>query len=468
MQRPLLPITIIAALVAAGCVAAPAPEDAQTAGDADVAFAPLVPPIPDFDFSTVVDPDHANHQLPALHEGGPGLSLVGHTGLMDLVEPGVRPSITQVDVWENYAVVSGMDGGLAFAIIDISDPANPTPVSWYPSVASGWTARFSDDGQYVFYGCQILNSAPYFSASAVKGTCEDANAVHTPGEEAAGIVAVDVSDKANPTFAAFLPVGGSHNIFVTSIDGNDTIFTSAVAILQFDRETKTLAQIAEVPGVHDSTVAKHPVTGDLLLFTGTGELSIWNVNDPAMPEQVYDGAADENDTWVGWHEQTLIPGLVDGRAILALGGESFTSTGGIPDAVAFVDVTDPAKPTLLSTWKPPFESAIPWASYLYSVHEMAATPTGQVAVSWYHAGVWVLDVSTQERQAEPAVLAAYLPNEVLNVVPSAFAQTPLPYVPFVWGAGWDARGYLVVPDMHTGLYVLEPEWGLHPALDGGQ
>jgi hypothetical protein len=38
----------------------------------------------------------------------------------------------------------------------------------------------------------------------------------------------------------------------------------------------------------------------------------------------------------------------------------------------------------------------------------------------------------------------------------------------VWGAGWTADGHLVVPDMHTGVYVLEPEWGLHPALDSGQ
>jgi hypothetical protein len=461
----ILALTVLAALALAGCITPQTPVDPLAAGEGAGAFAPLVPAVPDFDFSTVVDPDHANHQLPALHTGGHGLSLVGHAAIQSILPPTVSGSITQIDVWENYAVVSGMEGGMAFAIVDITDPAAPQAVSWWPSTANGWTARFSSDGQYVFYGCQMLG-APYASLALVKGTCEDAESVHVPGNPPAGIVAIDVSDKASPKFVSFLAAGGSHNIFVETISGVDTIFTASTAIIQLDRETGEMVQVAEVPGVHDATVAKHPVTGDWLLFTGTGELSIYNVNDPTAPELVFEGQGDEG--WVAWHEQTLVPGLVDGRVILVGGGESFVSTGGVPDIVSFLDVTDPANPTLLSQWKPPFESAIPWASYLYSVHEIAATPTGQVAISWYHAGVWVVDVSTQERQAEPAVLAAYLPANVLNVTPATFEQTAVPYVPFVWGAGWDARGYLVVPDMHTGVYVLEPEWGLHPALDSGQ
>lgn len=463
MQR-ILSFLVLAALALAGCVAAPSgedvtPESASAAGS-------LVPPAPDFDFSTVVDPDHANHQLPALHTGGHGLSLLGHAGIQDVLGPGVRGSITQVDVWENYAVVAGMEGGLAFAIVDIADPQAPKAVSSWPSAADGWTARFSDDGQYVFYGCQMLG-APYPSAATLVGTCEDPYAPHLPGANQAGVVVVDVADKASPKFVTFTPTGGSHNIFVTAINGTDYVFTAATTILKFDREAGKLEQIAEVPGVHDATVAKHPLTGDWLLFTGTSELSIYNVNNPAAPELVFEGDG-KGDAYVGWHEQTLIPGLVDGRVVLALGGETFLSPQGVPDIVTFMDVTDPASPSVLSQWKPPFETAVPWASYLYSVHEMAATPTGQVAISWYHAGVWVVDVSTKERQAEPVTLAAYLPANAINVVPSTFVQTAVPYVPFVWGAGWDARGHLVVPDMHTGLYVLEPDWGLHPAVDGGQ
>ncbi|HUR69384.1 MAG TPA: hypothetical protein VM370_09075 [Candidatus Thermoplasmatota archaeon] len=461
---------VLVVALAAGCVTVPTSTNEQ-APDAVAAFAPFVPPAPDFDFSTVIVPDHPSHQLPDLHMAGHGLELVGHAAISDIAPPESRASITQIDLWQNYAVVSGMEGGLAFAIVDLADPASPKAVSWYPSAADGWTARFSDDGNYVFYGCQLFSAPPfglvYNPTSNVKGTCEDADAPHAPPAAEAGVVAVDVSDKANPTFAAFLPVGGSHNIFVTSINGTDYIFTASTAILKFDRAAGKLEQVAEVPGVHDATVARHPVTGKLLLFTGAaeGSFAIYDVSDPAAPEVVYEGGLEGA---VGWHEQTLVPGLVDGRAVLALGGEHGTSTEGVMDAVSFVDVTDPVHPTLLSTWMPPFDGVVPWQGYLFSIHEMAATPTGQVAISWYHAGVWVLDVSTKERQAEPVTLAAYQPHELPNVVPSTFAQTPVPVVPFVWGAGWDARGYLVIPDMQTGVYVLEPEWGLHPALDGGQ
>lgn len=467
-MRVALPLSMI--LVLAGCVSVPSAEQVdEAAASAGAAF---VPPVPDFDFGTVVDPDHAAHAVPALHMGGHGLLLAGHAPIGEILPQTTRGSITQVDVWKNYAVVSGMEGGLAFAIVDIADAAAPKALSWWPSAADGWTARFSEDGNYVFYGCQLFGvgippiGLAYNTASQVRGTCEDPEAVHPPPAAQAGIVVVDVSDKSAPKFVHFLPSSGSHNIFTANIAGDDYVFTASTAILKFDREAMQLVQVAEVAGVHDASVAKHPITGDRLLFTGTGQLTIYDVDDPAAPELVYEGTGEEG--WVGWHEQTLIPGVVDGRVVIVLAGETGVSTQGVQDTVFFVDVTDPAKPTLLSEWKAPFNNVVPWNSYMYSVHEMAATPSGQVAIAWYHAGVWVLDVSTRERQAEPVTLAAYLPHEIPNVVPSTFAQTPIPMVPFVWGAGWDARGYLVVPDMHTGLYLMEPEWGLHPAIDGGQ
>lgn len=464
-----VPILAVLALALAGCVA-PA-NDVGSASTPDLTtFAPVTPAAPDFDFAKVVDPDHANHQLPMLHAGGHGLALTGFASVQDIVPPPLKASITQVDVQGGYALVSGMEGGLAFAILDITDPAKPKAVSYWPSAAQGWTARFSEDGNYVFYGCQMLGVPSGLATGTynmVKGDCKDPNAPHAPGSPQGGIVVVDVHDKAKPTFVDFLPGMAAHNLFVASINGTDYVFTNGVNIIKFDAAAGKLEEVANVPGVHDATVARHPITGDWLMFTGTQELSIYNVNDPAAPEVVWEAPKDKKE-FVGWHEQTLIPGVVDGRVVLALGGESYLSASGVPDIVSFVDVTDPERPALLSQWKPPFESKLPWAGYLYSVHEMAATPQGQVAISWYHGGVWVVDVSTKERQAEPVTLAAYLPNKLPTAIPSQFWQTAVPYVPFVWGAGWDARGYLVVPDMHTGVYVMEPEWGLVPTIDGGQ
>jgi hypothetical protein len=466
-MRSVAVVALLVSLVGAGCLSADEPgPDAVVTGDGE-SFAAVVPPEPDFDFSTVVDPDHASHSIASLHTAGHGLELVGHTGVGDLLPTTTRGSITAIDIWDHYAVVSGMEGGLAFVIVDLVDPAHPKAVGWAPSAADGWTARFSGDGNYVFYGCQMLTGQGY-APSTVVGTCEDPEAPHLPNQNPAGISAWDVSDKANPKFVDFIAVGGSHNIYAATIGGVDYIFTASTAIVRFDAANGTLAQVAEVPGRHDQSVVRHPVTGDWLLFVGTGELTIWNVNNPADPQLVYEPEGEV--PWTGWHDQTLVPGLVDGKAILLLAGESGVGTGGeaLPDVVSVVDVTDPTRPELLSQWQPPFRPLVPWAEYAFSIHEMAATPTGQVAIAWYHAGVWVIDVSTQDRQGGPVTLAAYQPHEGIDVLPSTFAQTPVPYVPMVWGAGWTADGHLVVPDMHTGVYVLEPEWGLHPALDSGQ
>lgn len=475
MRALVVPLLLLAA--SAGCLSTGGHPPASPGASAAGAFAPVVPEAPSFDFGAVVDPLHGAHSLPDLHTQGHGLTLKGHIGLGDILPPTTRGSITSIDIHGDYAVVAGMEGGLAFAIIDISDPSAPKAVGWAPSAADGWTARFSADGNTVFYGCQMLGATGSATAN-VYGTCEDPTAPHAPdvsqagvtGNNPGGVSAWDVTDKTQPRLLDFLPVAGSHNIYAQAIGGVDYVFTASTAIVKWDNATKRLEKVADVPGRHDQTVIQHPVTKDWLLLVGTGELTIWNVNDPADPQLVYE-PGEEQVPWTGWHDQVVVPGLVDGKAILLLAGETGVHTGGTerpPDVVSVVDITNPAQPTLLSTWSPPFATQLPYASYLYSVHEMAATPTGQVSIAWYHGGVWVIDVSTQERQGGPVILAAYQPHEAMDVVPSTFPQTPLPFVPFVWSSGWTADGHLVIPDMHTGVYVMEPEWGLHPALDGGQ
>ena len=468
------PLAVALLLTLAGCLASPGPDEAADGGgDAAPEFAPVVPPVPDFDFGTVVQPDHGNHNDPALHTVGHGLELVGHAYVHDVLPSEVKGAISAIDLWDDWAVVAGMDGGLGFALLDLSDRTAPEAVSWFRSAANGFSARFSDDGNYVFYGCQMLGPTGN-ALSNVQGTCEDPDALHAPdptnplGE--GGIVAVDVSDKSDPRFVDFLPGLGSHNLIVATIAGQDTIVTDAGEILVFDRAAGELRKLSEVPLRHDGTLARHPLTGDWLLAGGGGStLNIYSLSDPAEPTALCEDCLTG---FEGWHEQTFIPGLVDGRFLLALGGESVTGLGGeqLGEWMVLVDVTDPADPARLSQWQPPFAPLAPWVDYTFSIHEMAATPTGQLAIAWYHAGVWVVDVSTRERQADPAILAAYQPHESMPEVlePGTYSGHAVPFVPTVWGAGWTRDGYLVVPDVHTGLYVLEPAWGLHPAIDSGQ
>jgi hypothetical protein len=472
MQKPFT-VPVALAIVLAGCLTGTNETDPPTDPDPNAwvpfQFPAFTVPKPDFDFSTVIQPDHEAHNLPALHMAGEGLLLEGFAAVQDILPAGMRGSITQIDVLNGYALVSGMEQGPAFVILDITNPSQPRPLSYAPTVADGWTARFSkEDGDYVFYGCQIVSTAanpdPY-----LRGNCRDPNAGPPvngdPGLPASAVNVYDVRDKSNPRFVDSIPANGSHNIQTVKINGVDYVTTATTEIIKFDREQGRLEHVIFLPGQHDSTVGRHPLTGDWLLFTGrSGSFVVYNINDPYEPEVVLEPGAFSSD---GWHEQVLFPQLVDGRALLAVAGEAGVSAGGVGSKVTFVDITDPAKPVKLSEWRPPFAPVLPWAEYAFSVHEGAATPQGQFAIAWYHGGVWVVDVSTQERQKDPVIVAAYQPHEMMTAVPSTFVQTPVPYVPFVWSAAWDERGYLVIPDMHTGVYVLEPEWGLIPMLDGG-
>src|SRR5690348_17027734 len=115
-MRSAVLVVLLLSLAGAGCLS-DSTNNQVPAGMEE--FAPFVPPEPDFDFSTVVEPDHASHSLPSLHTAGHGLDLVGHTGVGDLLPTTTRGSITAIDIWDHYAVVSGMEGGLAFVIVDI-------------------------------------------------------------------------------------------------------------------------------------------------------------------------------------------------------------------------------------------------------------------------------------------------------------------------------------------------------------
>lgn len=456
-MRVNLTLAVASFALVAGCLGAEAPNEGPSP-DASVDD-PWSPPKPSHDFSAIIDPDHQLHGVAALHTNGAGVTLAGHTLLGDLLPDDYAAAFTQIDVWNGWAVIAGYHNGPSFVILDVSDPTDPEPVSYFPNVADGNSARFSKDGQYLFFGCQVGQEG---TIGKECGAPEDVRV----GPTTSGVSVFDVSDKAKPVFVDFEPDVASHNVQTQWINGKDYVFTNAVDIIEFDRESKKLTKVANVGGNHDATVAQHPVTGDWLLYTGAAELAIYNVNDPADPEEVLSAGA-----WtsgVGWHDQVPFPELVDGRALLALGGEYYTGTPDQPIAgVTIADITDPGNPIKLSYWEPPFAAVAPWAFYQFSIHEMAAHKDGQLAISWNHGGVWVLDVSTQERQAEPVVLAAYQPHEALDQVPHGGAQAFVPQVPRVWSVAWDARGYLMLPDMFTGFYVLEPEWGLRPGYDGG-
>src|SRR5687768_6672434 len=311
--------TLLLAVALSACLTppdeqTPAPTDGTGAGG----FEAFTVPKPDYDFKKIVDSEHgAAHSVASLHINAHGLKQVGHTGVQSILPATMKGSITQIDVWNGYAVVAGFDGGPAFIIIDVRDPKAPKPVSYTTTMSYGWSARFSDDGKYVFFGCQVIDSTNYPPQGRIVGDCQDTQKIHGgTGAPPQGVSVYNVEDKAKPRFVHWVQTKGTHNLQAAMIDGVDIIVSNFADIVEFDRASQKLKVLTTVPGRHDSTIVQHPITQDWLLITGGREFAIYNINEPAEPYAVV-----EPEQWkdgVGWHEQVMVPGVVDGRVLLAL------------------------------------------------------------------------------------------------------------------------------------------------------
>ncbi len=439
----------------AGCVSPADDLDASSTPD-DLADALPLPPT-DADFASIVVNDH-DHDDTSLHVDHAGLDLVGFDTLTEDLAPWAWYSgYSEPDVHGDLAVVASVEGNRAFTLVDVSDPADPEVLSHFYSWGENWDARFSDDGRFVFVGCQGGTPGGAYTQATGVGACI-APEGHAPQDTVENaVMAVDITDPEDPELVAWTPSGSIHNLETTTLDdGTVLVATSAGDLLEYLPDEERFELLTNFDARHDVSFGDHPETGVTYMFTGTQDLTIYDVSTPRDPEIV--GALDPQELPEGvtaWHEQSPSPTLVDGRWILAGAGED---SAGIPGTLTIFDITDPASIEVRGTWTLPGGPYTEQGSYKFSLHNIDVNADGQVAVAMYHAGVWVLDASTQARQDAPVTLAAYQPHEERLNPPMATPYGAFVNVPYVWGAQWHADGHLVVPDMNTGLYVLESAW----------
>jgi hypothetical protein len=469
MRAQLLAVFLLTAGLA-GCIGDTGDTTTQNANDTDETEA-FVPPTPDRGFKGAIETNHT-HRVPELHTDSHGFELVGHTSFDGFYPPNYQGGWGEVDVQGDVAAVSSGDGALGATLVDISDPANPTGLSYTTSTGADFDSRITEDGNYLAVGCQ--SSALFSPTHQVVGDCqEDALTPHAPSETTNVVSVYDISDLENPEPVAQLDTTATHNLWTATIDDTIYFFTNAVEILEFEPdapEGERLEKVGNVQGTHDVYVHQHPVTGDWLLYTGSPEdgtsMAIYDINDPSTPSPV----VKQMDGVVGWHEQTVSDTVIDGRVIAIGGGERLSSMGDVGgderQKLYVIDVTDPTEPEKLSTWKLPIDFQPPYVNYRFSAHNVDISPHGQVISAWYHGGMWAFDVSTQERQEAPATLGFYQPHEMYAAsAPPAVAVLDHGAVPIVWGPQWTEEGHVVLGDMYTGVYTLEPEWGLYPGAN---
>ncbi len=454
----------------AGCL----DDDAATAGiDPRVAnrvteTSPVRLPDPGMDFSNVVVTDHGApglHTVRALHGGSFGLDLAGYDALTDKMPPGAAGTgWGAAGLWQTYGCVAQWLGSGAIAIVDLADPAHPTVLSQVDDPLVNGDCQFSADGNYLFAGA-------YLSVAGTAGLENEPSCrpVLPSGCPAGGGINVwDVHDKAAPRHILFTDTGEYHTLQVhTDPATNLTYVIQAYSghIYRFEPEGPALVEVTQLqPMQHDMWVDQHPVTGDWLLYTGNGSGFIaYDFNDPTQPKVA--GEWQPDDSLAGqsmpgccaWHRQAQLPELIDGRAILVVAGEDCGGGNEVPYFV--MDVTDIANPAVLSSFDVPGDlqaDTMPTHLCEFTAHEFS-TYDGYVVTANYHAGAWLFDIGSPERLLDPLVLGYYIPaNEPLVEEPAFGAQDlTWPWNPFVWGAFFDERGYVLAGDFSSGLYVLE-------------
>ncbi|MBR79971.1 MAG: hypothetical protein CMA88_04215, partial [Euryarchaeota archaeon] len=157
-----------------------------------------------------------------------------------------------------------------------------------------------------------------------------------------------------------------------------------------------------------------------------------------------------------------------------------------------IDTTDPAKPFLVSKWRLPGEGTLANGSkhpqhyipggYIFSPHNGDTGVNGHVYWTHYHAGSWVTDhghiweeivwengvpepdrgFQAIEQLAPTHTIGYYLPAGPDWIDDPA---TALGYdmadcwascmIPFDWGLQYDPRGFVMISEMVSGIYVVQ-------------
>ncbi len=368
----------------------------------------------------ILEHDHAD---PTVHDLANNVNLVGFHPLGPDGPPG---SVSEIDVAGDYAFLGIMGHG--FMIVDISDPSVPvlvssvevlTPDHQTPLGAYIADLKVDATGDWVFVALELST---------------------TPG-----VLIYDARDKENPLLAGFWPepglLLGCHMVEYAIIGENEYLFCAPLdnaiyvglllpevddfrEVVQVARWMPTTAKFAQqqgeavtgyiqngdplgaalhfVSGHQDMTHQKDPLTGRDIL-----SVSFWNlglrfvdVTNPALPMEIGSWAGEDSKKWDGvLHTSMMFES--DGRRIAVTSPE-----GARPPALFVLDATDYDNPEILAEWTALDDFA--GEDGRFSMHNFQIVG-GRVYLAMYHGGLWVLDISTPEKQVAPEILGTYLP-----------------------------------------------------------
>jgi len=431
------------------------------------------------------DHDHAN--LTQHYLNTPNIKLIDYHNMNPDAknQPPSPGKMTEIEFRGDYAYVAAYND---LYIVDVKDPYDIQVVGHYHDRNGRIIdVKVSDDGNWAIVNNELTNVDNLDPVPA--GINEGFNSIDL----------IDVSDKTNPVIKDtwINPPAGYHNQHIHTINGEQFLFLCDGYGDLYTGRTRPGTQIAKIviPPVggnatpkivpwgefridpadtnggrlynHDNVAQKHPITGQDLLYIAYWDAGLRVVdisNPPAIggnwrPPQI--GKWDDFDPQEegNIHHAVPYPGLIDGRHFTVIAPEfgGFHPNTGI---IRIIDTTDPTNPTLVGTWTIPGNHTMPAGSGLsFSPHNLDLG-NGHIYLAHYHAGIWVIDISTLEKARNPSTLGYYLPhgdpelNGSLDSSYNNFWSGLSLQVPFNWGVQY-YRGYIYASDLATGMYVLQ-------------
>lgn len=411
---------------------------------------------------------------------------------------------------------------VAFTAVNVTNPEEPRWMSEFvlPNAHSDGIG-VTGDGKYVVFGSEATQGGDRndgggrTAGSVVTADPACPGATLLPADEPPAddhVYLVDVADPYQPTYVDSFKLAwpwGPHTIKVGEIDGTSYAFafvaygmvpnpahpqpngnlffggyeTSRVYIFEIGPKPlggtglnlvgswgitpqETLPDPTASSILHDGWVQKHPVTGEHLLYLAAWDegVVILNIDDPRTPVEVgrwsdYE-TLDPYEATGNIHHVVPIEETWDGRHYTILGPENFQRPpGDIPAAWTYiVDTTDPANPELAGKWRLPADPQDHWDhAFQFSPHFLRIYDR-HIYMAHFHAGAWIIDISTPERLKDPQAVGVFVPDRIPDDVYEG--RRVLNSLPLVVDLEVTEDGAYVV-DWQSGIYSIR----YHPELE---
>lgn len=493
----------ILVLALAGCMqqSAKSPDYAAVKQSVDAAAARVL---------RVDHDDITGHTNAALHQGSANIALVGYSnGIDDSGDPNHIPAhgtYTEIAVTPTHAYLTAQspDGSYGgFTIIDIADPANPHVLSHF-AAQGGADIEINADETLAFVATQ-RNSVQQLAGGVAAQTTPAAGAGrgiyvvdisdkkapmldsfvplpyngphtltyyrHGNGNDYLIVCTYDlVADPATGGIASAVPATQRMIVYLISPNPSPVglagpkVALSPVA--QFQITDSPSAGKLYIP--HDAKVQVHPFMQDKTLITlaywdkGIRILDFSNPPPPStgdvqsLPMLSEVGAFTEfapsafnNIHMAKAFDSPILTRGADGEphpTQVTVAEPEIISAPDETGQITLLDTSDPSRPTALGHWTLPMQNPPLGVSGLnFSPHNFDLWD-GKIALGHYHAGVWVIDVSTPELVKDPVEVGFYMTAKPRSNSPTM--------QPDVWGV-LQRNGLLYVSDQASGLYVLQ-------------